>query len=203
LIELARGDLSPEAAEEVRIDDVVSESVQRAERNFPHIRFHVRMSPVLITGMPDRLGRAVNNLLDNAARHSPPEGTVEVDVNDEGVRVRDHGAGVSETDLPYVFDRFYRGAGSRGTQGSGLGLAIVRQVAEQHGGSVEVTNAPDRGAVFTLRLPTLGQAGSGSGWLDEARLAGDPESPAEEPEQDHEDGDHDEQQGRAVQRSAD
>jgi two-component system sensor histidine kinase MprB len=76
-------------------------------------------------------------------------------VNREGVRVRDHGGGIDEADLPYVFDRFFRGANSRNRQGSGLGLAIVRQVATQHGGSVEAANAPDGGAVFTLRLPTV------------------------------------------------
>ena len=81
-------------------------------------------------------------------------GVVEVTVDADGVRVRDHGTGVDEVDLPYVFDRFYRGANSRGRQGSGLGLAIVRQVAVQHGGSVDVPNAPDGGAIFSLRLPT-------------------------------------------------
>ena len=63
--------------------------------------------------------------------------------------MRDHGGGIDPEDLPYVFDRFYRGAGSRGSQGSGLGLAIVRQVAEQHGGSVAAENADGGGARFT------------------------------------------------------
>ena len=126
--------------------------------------------------MPDRLGRAVNNLLDNAARHSPPGAVVEVGVDADGVRVRDHGPGVAEGDLPYVFDRFYRGASSRGRQGSGLGLAIVRQVAEQHGGSVTVANAADGGAVFTMRLPSVPGDGSRSGWSDDSRLARGPEA---------------------------
>jgi two-component system sensor histidine kinase MprB len=81
------------------------------------------------------------------------DGTVEVVVDADGVRVRDHGGGIDEADLPYVFDRFYRGANSRGRQGSGLGLAIVRQVAEQHGGSVTAENAIGGGALFKLRLP--------------------------------------------------
>jgi two-component system sensor histidine kinase MprB len=153
LIELARGDLPADAAEDVRLDQVVAESVRRAERNFPEVRFEARVAPAMIDGMPDRLGRAVNNLLDNAARHSPPGGRVEVVLDETGIRVRDHGPGVDEADLPYVFDRFYRGVGSRGRQGSGLGLAIVRQVAQQHGGSVTVVNAADGGAVFTLVLP--------------------------------------------------
>src|SRR5207244_9876103 len=125
---------------------------------------------------PGRLGRAVNNLLDNAARHSPAHGAVEVTVDGTGVRVRDHGTGVAEDDLPYVFDRFYRGANSRGRQGSGLGLAIVRQVAEQHRGSVEAGNAPDGGAVFTIRLPAIPEDPSGSRWLDDPSLARGPEA---------------------------
>jgi two-component system sensor histidine kinase MprB len=103
--------------------------------------------------VPERLERAVNNLLDNAARHSPPAGVVEVSAGPDGVTVRDHGTGVDEEDLPYLFDRFFRGTNSRGSQGSGLGLAIVRQVTEQHGGTASVANAPDGGAVFTLALP--------------------------------------------------
>jgi two-component system sensor histidine kinase MprB len=62
---------------------------------------------------------------------------------------------VDEADLPYVFDRFFRGTGARGRQGSGLGLAIVRQVTEQHGGTVTAANAPDGGAVFRLHLPVV------------------------------------------------
>ena len=74
-------------------------------------------------------------------------------IDSAGVTIRDHGSGIAEQDLPHVFDRFYRGANARGSQGSGLGLAIVRQVAEQHGGSVSAANAPDGGAIFTLHLP--------------------------------------------------
>jgi two-component system, OmpR family, sensor histidine kinase MprB len=155
VIELARGDLPISSAEDVRLDRVVEESLARARRDFPHVRFESRLDPVIVEGVPERLHRAINNLLDNAAHHSSPEGAVEVLVDGDGVRVRDHGTGIDEADLPYVFDRFYRGANSRHRQGSGLGLAIVRQVATQHGGSIEAANAPDGGAVFTLHLPTV------------------------------------------------
>jgi two-component system sensor histidine kinase MprB len=154
LIDLARGDEPPAEVEDVRLDGVVEECLARARRNAPGLEFRARLAPVLVDGVPNRLERAVNNLLDNAARHSPAGGTVEVDVDADGVRVRDHGSGVAEADLPHVFDRFFRGANVRGQQGSGLGLAIVRQVTEQHGGSVSAANAPDGGAVFTVRLPT-------------------------------------------------
>ncbi len=157
VIELARGDLPITSAEDIRLDRLVSDSLTRGRRDFPHVHFEATLEPVIVEGVPERLSRAVNNLLDNAAHHSPREGLVEVLVDREGVRVRDHGTGIAEADLPYVFDRFYRGENSRHRQGSGLGLAIVRQVAGQHGGSIEAANAPDGGAVFTLRLPTLAE----------------------------------------------
>ncbi len=155
LIELARGDEPSGAAEDVRLDRVVEESLTRARRNAPDLEFVARLQPVTLEGVAERLGRAVNNLLDNASRHSPPGGAVEVDVGAAGVRVRDHGPGIDAEDLPHVFDRFYRGANVRGQQGSGLGLSIVRQVAQQHGGAVSAENAPGGGAAFTIQLPVV------------------------------------------------
>src|SRR6185295_10522079 len=78
---------------------------------------------------------------------------VEVGVTGGEVTVRDHGPGVAPADAPHVFDRFYRGAGARDRPGSGLGLAIVRQVAEAHGGTVALEDAPGGGAMFRLALP--------------------------------------------------
>jgi two-component system, OmpR family, sensor histidine kinase MprB len=163
LIDLARGDEPHGETEDVRLDRVVEESLARAGRNAPGLHFEARLEPVILEGVPERLERAVNNLLDNASRHSPPNGTVEVDVDSAGVRVRDHGSGIDEEDLPHVFDRFYRGANVRGQQGSGLGLSIVRQVTEQHGGSVRAANAPDGGAVFTMTLPGVAADGEAVG----------------------------------------
>jgi two-component system, OmpR family, sensor histidine kinase MprB len=109
--------------------------------------------------VPSTIERAVANLLDNAAKWSPPGGTVEVAVRDGRLIVRDHGPGIAEEDLPLVFDRFYRAASARGLPGSGLGLAIVRQVAEAHGGEVIAERAEGGGTRMTLRLgeraPTL------------------------------------------------
>jgi two-component system sensor histidine kinase MprB len=173
LIELARGDEPHGEVDDVRLDRVVEESIARARRNAPEITFASQLDPVLVEGVPERLERAVNNLLDNASRHSPPGGTVEVTVDDAGVRVRDHGTGIDPAELPLVFDRFFRGANSRGRQGSGLGLAIVRQVTEQHGGRATAANAADGGAVFTLELPTV-RVGDD---LPEADLAADGPEP--------------------------
>jgi two-component system sensor histidine kinase MprB len=92
----------------------------------------------------------VANLLDNAAKYGG--GEVEVSLVDGELMVRDHGPGIADEDMPYVFDRFYRSPSARGRPGSGLGLAIVRQAAESHGGSVRAASAPGGGAVLRLRL---------------------------------------------------
>jgi two-component system sensor histidine kinase MprB len=149
LIELARGDQPSPVREDVRLDALVTEAVERARRHAPGVRFELELEPAVVDGVPDRLARAVNNLLDNAARHGR---AVVVSCGGSGIRVRDDGAGIPEADLPHIFDRFYRGADARGRPGTGLGLAIVRQVAEQHGGSVSAANV-DGGAEFVLDLP--------------------------------------------------
>jgi two-component system sensor histidine kinase MprB len=111
------------------------------------------LDAVAVEGVPDRLARALNNLLDNAVKHSPAGAPVEVTLRGGRLEVRDHGDGIPAADLDHVFDRFHRGANARDRHGSGLGLAIVRQVVEAHGGTVTARNAPDGGAVFTLSLP--------------------------------------------------
>jgi two-component system, OmpR family, sensor histidine kinase MprB len=150
LIELARGDAQPAATEDVRLDALVAEALCRARRHAPGVRFAEELEPTVVEGVPERLARAVNNLLDNAAAHAD---AVDVRVGPVGVVVRDHGTGIDPEDVPFLFDRFYRGAGERAHRGTGLGLAIVRQVAEQHGGSVRAVNADGGGALFELRLP--------------------------------------------------
>ena len=151
LIALARDGEAPPATEDVRLDELVAEAVVRARRHAPAVAFTLRTEACVVSAAPDRIGRAVNNLLDNAAQHAD---RVEVTVSADGVvAVRDHGPGVPHEDVPLVFDRFYRGATARGRSGSGLGLAIVRQVAESHGGSVRVESPEDGGARFVLSLP--------------------------------------------------
>jgi two-component system sensor histidine kinase MprB len=173
LIEVARGDTPPTNIEDIRLDRLTEDALDRARRNAPQIRFDEHLQPMTVQGNPDRLIRAINNLLDNAALHAGHGGPVEVTVDDTGVTVRDHGDGIAEADLPHVFDRFYRGANSRARQGSGLGLAIVRQAAEQHGGGVSAANAPDGGAVFTLTLPTSPAAADPEGSDAERSDGGD------------------------------
>jgi two-component system sensor histidine kinase MprB len=161
IVELARGEEPAALAEELRWDLVVERAVERARRHWPATTFTLVREPVLVRGVADRLARALANLLDNAAKYAGTgsadgAGSVDVALTCDGVlSVRDHGPGIAETDLPHVFDRFYRAPRARRIPGSGLGLAIVRQVAESHGGTVSAGNAPDGGggAVFTMWLP--------------------------------------------------
>jgi two-component system sensor histidine kinase MprB len=153
VIELARGDRPEEEPQDVRLDALVTEAVERARRHAPHVTFAPALEPVSVDGVPDRLGRAVNNLLDNAGAFTPPGGTVEVTLHGGALTVRDHGPGVPEEELPHIFDRFFRATNARGRTGSGLGLAIVKQVAERHGGSVAAAPAPGGGLAVTLTLP--------------------------------------------------
>jgi len=152
LIDLARGDEREPDAEEVRLDTLVAEAVDRARHHAPDVVFETQLAPSVVAAVPDRLDRAVSNLLDNAVKWSPDGGPVEVRVADGEVSVRDHGPGIAPADLPHVFDRFYRGGDARGRPGSGLGLAIVRQVAEAHGGAVEAERAEGGGTLMRLRL---------------------------------------------------
>jgi two-component system sensor histidine kinase MprB len=152
LIDLARGEQDTAEPEEVRLDLVAADAVERARRNQPSVTFSTDLEESVVQGVPSTIERALANLLDNAAKWSPPGGDVEVGVQDGTVTVRDHGPGIDEEDLPYVFDRFYRARSARGLPGSGLGLAIVRQVAEAHGGAVVAERAEGGGTRVVLRL---------------------------------------------------
>jgi two-component system sensor histidine kinase MprB len=153
LVDLARpGERAHEPPEELRLDRLVEDAVQRARRHAPATAFAVTTQPCVVSGSRARLARAVGNLLDNAVKWSPPGAPVEVSVNGGAVTVRDHGPGIAEPDLPHVFDRFYRAASARALPGSGLGLAIVRQTVDDHGGSVTVANADAGGVLVTIRF---------------------------------------------------
>jgi two-component system, OmpR family, sensor histidine kinase MprB len=152
IVDLARGSQRDLHLRSVRLDHVAEVVVGRAEARFPGLNFAVDAEPTTVAGDPEQLERAIWNLVENAAKWSNGGGRVDVTIADGEVTVRDHGAGVPIADQPFIFDRFYRSEVSRGHPGSGLGLAIVRQIAETHGGRVEVEEAEGGGARFRLSL---------------------------------------------------
>jgi two-component system sensor histidine kinase MprB len=150
IMELARGTKPGQPVDDVRLDEIVHGVVARARARTGGVAIDVSANPTIVRGAPERIHRAVSNLIDNAVKWSPDNGRIEVEVAGGALSVRDHGPGFEDSDLPHVFDRFYRAGNARSLPGSGLGLAIVRQAAEAHGGTVEAANAPGGGAVVRV-----------------------------------------------------
>ena len=158
LVELAREDVPQAVHEPVELVDVVERALNRARRRAGGVEFDVHLHPWTMMGDATALERAVLNLLDNAAKWSPTGGIVRVGLypyepDQVLLEVADSGPGIAAPDRPLVFERFYRSSDARTLPGSGLGLAIVKQVAERHGGSVWVGEAPEGGALLRLALP--------------------------------------------------
>ncbi|MFB8280174.1 HAMP domain-containing sensor histidine kinase [Nocardia colli] len=156
LIDLARADdpaAAPESLEDLRLDLLVADCLGTAERHWPTVTFETDLAPTTIHGASARLTRAITNLLDNAAKFSPPQGRIHIRLHHNELTVRDEGPGIPPDDLPHIFDRFYRSATARTKPGHGLGLAIVKQVADLHGATATAESPPGGGAVFRLAFP--------------------------------------------------
>ena len=153
LTELARDEPLAPVVGTVDLEDVVDQALERVRRRAGGIGFDVVTESWEVIGEADGLQRAVTNLLDNAVKWSPANGTVTVRLADGVLTVDDQGPGIAEEDRSKVFDRFWRAEESRTLPGSGLGLSIVRQVAERHAGSVRATAAPDGGARLEMLVP--------------------------------------------------
>jgi heavy metal sensor kinase len=122
-----------------------------------HVKLICDLPPLECTGDSERLSQVITNLLTNAITYNKENGEVRVDgeAKDGSVilRVSDTGQGISAEDLPRVFDRFYRADTSRTSGNTGLGLAISKAIVEAHSGQIEVASEPEKGTVFTVRLP--------------------------------------------------
>jgi len=158
LVELARDEPMSRDPEPLDFADVVRQAVDRVRLRAQDVRIDVDLSPWMVIGEPQLLERAVTNLLDNAAKWSPPDGEIRVRLRDGQLTVADDGAGINAEDLPHIFNRFYRSSEARTLPGSGLGLSIVKRAAERHGGTVDVESPPAGGTTFTLVLPEAATA---------------------------------------------
>jgi two-component system sensor histidine kinase MprB len=154
LVSLARDDQVTAAPEPIDMRDVVTAALERVRRRAPKgMGFDVELSPLYVMGEADDLERAVTNLLDNAVKWSPSDGTVRVHLEGDRLRVADQGPGIADADLPHIFDRFYRADTARNTPGTGLGLSIVAQTIQRHGGWIKAGRSAQGGAEFTVQLP--------------------------------------------------
>nr|WP_206322598.1 HAMP domain-containing sensor histidine kinase [Streptomyces sp. HNM0575] len=137
----------------IALHEITERAAERVRLRSGGIAVVVRTEPWYVCGEPAALERAVVNLLDNAVKFSPDGGTVETELSGGTLRVRDHGPGVAEDELPYVFDRFWRSPSARSLPGSGLGLSIAARTARQAGGEVALEAARGGGTVAVLDLP--------------------------------------------------
>jgi two-component system sensor histidine kinase MprB len=168
LLQLSRAEDEHEPYVEVAFHDVVESAVRRARLRAPDTSIEVELRPWYVHGDQVALERAVVNLLDNAVKFSGSDspddsrsgpatgswaGPVTVRLHDGELTVRDHGPGIPEDELPYVFDRFWRSSSARSMPGSGLGLAIVAQAVRDAGGEIVLENAAGRGTRARVRLP--------------------------------------------------
>lgn len=162
LLELARLDAGQQPMKQLPFDlsqtarDSVTLVGPLAEGR--HVKISCDVPPLECVGDSDRLSQVVTNLLINAITYNKENGEVRVAGSAKNgsviLTVSDTGIGISAGELPRVFDRFYRVDKSRTSGNTGLGLAISKAIVEAHGGTIEVSSAPDVGTAFTLRLPT-------------------------------------------------
>ncbi len=151
-------DLRPEDMR-ATVEQAVDQAETAARRRGVAIETHLPEHPLRIRHDPVRVGQVVTNLVGNAIKFTPRDGRVRVDVRpvEDGVQivVTDTGVGIDASELPRIFERFYRGtqaSEARGS-GSGLGLAIVKSIVEMHGGTVSVESRVNAGSTFSVFLP--------------------------------------------------
>jgi two-component system, OmpR family, sensor histidine kinase KdpD len=161
LLEMARIDAGAIATDSrwTHPSEIVAAARDQVEHALQKHTVEVAIEPDVPVRLDPRLtATALAHLLENAAQYSPPGSTIDVSarVGNDGlvITVRDEGAGIAETDLPHVFDRFYRGAAAATrTSGTGMGLWIVRGLMAVEGGRVWAENCSEAGAQFTIRVP--------------------------------------------------
>ena len=150
------------ALRRVNLSAIVADAVTSFSMGAATREIAVRLesaSALFVDAEPVKIARVVNNLIENATRFAPAGSSIDVAVERRGdnalVSVRDRGEGIDLADMPYLFDRFYRGEKSRSRQfgGAGLGLAIARGIVEAHGGTITARNEDDGGACFSFSLP--------------------------------------------------
>lgn len=162
LLRLAREDRHELTIEPVALADVATEAMNRVIKSAQakNITITDKVDPVKALGDLPSLTQILSVLLDNAIKYSAEGQNVIITGKAKGkqavLSVTDHGQGIAHSDLPHIFDRFYRADSSRSSQnqsGYGLGLSIAYKIIQQHGGTITVTSAPGKGSIFTIKLP--------------------------------------------------
>jgi signal transduction histidine kinase len=165
------------------VETAVEQTRAAAIRRGVGLTVHIPDAPIRVRHDPQRVGQVVANLVANAVKFTPRGGSVGVDVAEiaDGARIEvvDTGVGIDPSELPHIFERFYRGsrANEARSSGSGLGLAIVRSIVDMHGGTVAVESRVGRGSRFTVTLPRDPQLVAGTPAAERAAVASAADAP--------------------------
>jgi two-component system sensor histidine kinase MprB len=154
LVDLATDARAEEPLQRVELSELVEQVVERARRRTSRMITFTAHEPAAVEVRASACDRAITNLVDNACKFSAAETAVDVSVAGTTIEVSDRGPGIAPEDRDHVFDRFYRATSSRSMPGSGLGLSIVQQIAELHGGTVELVARAGGGTTARFILPS-------------------------------------------------
>jgi signal transduction histidine kinase len=161
-LRLARNGGAVEHAEKLNLVQIAEAALERVAKSARARRITIRpqLKPAAVRGDAEHLTELAVILLDNAIKYSPRGGSVWVTTSKQGrlaqLSVRDEGVGIAVSELPHIFERFYRADASRSkhkVEGFGIGLSIAEQIAVAHGGRIDVVSKPKQGSTFTLKLP--------------------------------------------------
>lgn len=162
LLKLAQNGHQKPEFQPVALQDVVDEALTNLKTRAKAKKINIKAdsSPLVVTGDKEMLTEALTIVLDNAIKYSPAKSEVRIQATEDNhsakLNVRDRGDGIAPRDLPYIFDRFYRGDRSRskkGSEGYGLGLSIAQHIMQVHGGKISVSSRNNLGSTFTLTIP--------------------------------------------------
>lgn len=144
---------------EYRLDEQLRKVILQLENkwNVKHIEFDMELPKVIYYGNEQLLDHVWSNILDNAIKHSPEGGVIQISIQETEtaftVCISDHGDGMSEEIQKHIFEKFYQGDSSRKDEGNGLGLALAKRIIDLCGGTITVQSAPENGAMFSVQLP--------------------------------------------------
>lgn len=170
LLDISRLDsgAEPSSQEIVNVGQLLADAIEQvrgsADKKQLVLNLHFvsdgESADLFVPGNASQILRAVTNILTNAVKYTPEEGTIDVSTRVVGsdkvaIKIQDSGQGIDQADLPHIFDRFYRAdkARTRETGGTGLGLAITREIIARHHGTVEVESTVGKGSTFVVQLP--------------------------------------------------
>jgi signal transduction histidine kinase len=143
------------------IHDIVQEFGLHASKKGITFNLNQEVASLMVMGDLSLIARVFQNLIDNALRHTPNGGEINIDLSEHAnsvvVSIQDSGIGIAKDELPYIFDRYYKSSNSasKPQAGTGLGLAIVKRILELHNSTINVISEPNKGACFTFPLPLV------------------------------------------------